>query len=49
MNALNSVQRIKAMSKVLKIHYMDVNALNTMYVKDVEDSVCGFYATLYTE
>ena len=22
---------------------------NAMYVKDVEDGVCGFYATLYTE
>ena len=35
------------MSKVSKIHCTDVNALNAMYVKDVEDSVCGFYATLY--
>ena len=40
------------MSKVSKIHYRphtDFNALNAMYVKDVEDGVCSFYATLYTE
>ena len=24
-------------------------ALNAMYVEDVEDGVCGFYATLHTE
>ena len=27
----------------------DFNALNAMYVEDVEDGVCGFYATLHTE
>ena len=27
----------------------DFKALNAMYVKDVEDGVCGFYATLHTE
>ena len=27
----------------------DFNALNAMYVKDVEDGVCGFYATLHTQ
>ena len=37
------------MSKVSKIHCMDFNALNAMYVKDVEDGVCGFYTTLYAE
>ena len=35
LNALNTVQKIKAMS--LKIHYMEFNALNAMYVKGVED------------
>ena len=35
------------MSKVLKIHCTDFNGLNAMYVGDVEDGVCGFYATLY--
>ena len=35
--ALNTVQKIKAMSKVSKIHYMDFNALNAMYVEGVED------------
>ena len=35
-----------AMSKVSKIHCMDSNALNAMYVRD---GVCGFYATLYAE
>ena len=27
----------------------DFNALNAMYVEDVEDGVCGFYATLHTQ
>ena len=27
----------------------DFNALNAMFVKDVEDGVCSFYATLHTE
>ena len=35
--------------KVLKIHCTDFNALNAMYVGDVRDGVCGFYATLYAE
>ena len=40
------------MSKVLKvskIHCTDFNALNAMYVGDVGDGVCSFYATLYAE
>ena len=37
------------MSKVSKIHCTDFNALNAMYVGDVRDGVCGFYATLYAE
>ena len=36
------------MSKVSKIHGTDFNALNAMYVEDVGDGVCGFYATLYS-
>ena len=35
--------------KVSKIHCTDFNALNAMYVGDVGDGVCGFYATLYAE
>ena len=27
----------------------DFNALNGVYVGDVEDGICGFYATLYAE
>ena len=27
----------------------DFKALNAMYVEDVKDGVCSFYATLYTE
>ena len=27
----------------------DFNALNSMYVKDVKDGVCGFYTALHTE
>ena len=27
----------------------DFNALNAMYVKDVEDGICSFYTTLHTE
>ena len=38
-----------AMSKVSKIHCTDLNALNGMYVGDIGDGVCGFYATLYAE
>ena len=37
------------MSKVLKIHCTDFNALNCIFVRDVRDGVCGFYATLYAE
>ena len=37
------------MLKVSKIHGTDFNALNAMYVGDVGDGVCGFYATLYAE
>ena len=37
------------MLKVSKIHCTDFNALNAMYVRDVGDGVCGFYATLYAE
>ena len=40
------------MSKVSKIYYRphtDFNALNAMYVEDVKDGVCSFYATLHTE
>ena len=35
--ALNTVQNIKAMLKMSKIHYTDLNALKAMYVKGVED------------
>ena len=38
-----------AMSKVLKIHCTDFNALNGIFVGDVGDGVCSFYATLYAE
>ena len=38
-----------AMSKVSKIHCTDLNALNGMYVRDIRDGVCSFYATLYAE
>ena len=38
-----------AMSKMSEIHCTDFNALNAMYVGDVRDGVCGFYATLYAE
>ena len=37
------------MSKVSKIHCIDFNGLNAMYVEDIGDGVCGFYATLYAE
>ena len=37
LNALNIVQKIKAMSKMLKIHYTDFNALKAMYVEGVKD------------
>ena len=36
------------MSKVSN-KFTDFNALNAMYVKDVKNSVCGFYTTLHTE
>ena len=37
------------MSKVSKIHCTDLNALNGMYVRDIRDSFCAFYTTLYAE
>ena len=37
------------MSKVSKIHCTDFNALNCIFVGDVGDGVCSFYATLYAE
>ena len=37
------------MSKVSKIHCTDFNALNAMYVGNIGDGVCSFYATLYAE
>ena len=37
LNALNTVQKIKAMPKMLKIHYTDFNALKAVYVEGVED------------
>ena len=37
LNALNTVQKIKTMSKILKIHYTDFNALKAMYVEGVKD------------
>ena len=44
-------KKIKGMqcSKVSKIHCTDFNALNGIFVRDVRDGVCGFYATLYAE
>ena len=47
----NTVQKDQRnpMSKVSKIHCTDFNALNGLYVGDVEDGICGFYATLYAE
>ena len=43
------IQKIKGMSKTSEIHCTDFNALNAMYVEDVGDGVCGFYATMYAE
>ena len=43
------IQKIKGMSKTSEIHCTDFNALNAMYVEDVGDGVCSFYATLYSE
>ena len=37
------------MSKVSKIHCTDFNALNAIFVRDIGDGVCSFYATLYAE
>ena len=36
---------VKGVKDILQIS----NALNAMYVEDVADGVCGFYATLHTE
>ena len=43
------LHKTNSMSKVSKTHCTDFNALNTVYVGDVRDGVCGFYATLYAE
>ena len=37
------------MSKVSKIHCTDFNALHAVYVRDIGEGVCSFYATLYAE
>ena len=37
LNALNTIQKIKAISQMMKIHYTDFNALKAMYVEGVED------------
>ena len=37
LNALDTVQKIKTMSKMSKMHYTDFYALKAMYVKGVED------------
>ena len=37
------------MLKVSKIYCTDFNAVNAMYVGDIGDGVCSFYATLYAE
>ena len=37
LNALNTVQKIKAMLEMSKIHYTDFNALKAIYVEGVED------------
>ena len=45
LDALNTVQKIKAMSKMLKIHYTDFNALKVIYVEGVE--ACQRYQRLF--
>ena len=40
---------IRTLHQVSKIYCTDFNALNDMYVGDIGDGVCGFYATLYAE
>ena len=37
LNALNTVQKIKAMLKMSKTHYMEFNVLNAIYVEGVKD------------
>ena len=37
LNALNTAQKTKAMLKMSKIHYMEFNALNAVYVEGVKD------------
>ena len=37
MNALNTVQKIKAMSKMSKIDKVHIRGCKAMYVEDVED------------
>ena len=37
LNALNTVQKFKAMSKMLKIDKVHLTGCNAMYVEDVED------------
>ena len=37
LNVLNTVQKIKAMLKMLKIDKVHIRGGNAMYVKDVED------------
>ena len=39
---------VEGVEDILQI-LSNFKALNAMYVEDIEDGVCGFYATLHTE
>ena len=48
LNAFNCIHtKIKA--KICQRYATDFNAFIAMYVEDIEDGVCSFYATLHTE
>ena len=48
MHLIVYIQRSKQCQRCRR-YARDFNALNGIYVEDVEDGVCSFYATLHTE
>ena len=48
MHLIVYIQRLKQCQRCLR-YATDFNALNAMYIEDVKDGICSFYATLHTE
>ena len=48
MHLIVYIQRSKQCQRCRR-YATDFNALNAMYVEDIKDGVCSFFATLHTE